>query len=169
MTNHDHQRAIDLITLRDDGDTSQPDMQWLEAHLAGCNDCSAYADSLEQTARLLRSTSVMARPSLVSATQLRVRARAAELREKEVRNFFIGLSFCLGVLTSGLTAYLWWSFGSVVANWIGLPPSLVQPGMFVALLLPGVIIAVVMLASSHPVIDRSVTLALLRSREGGRQ
>jgi hypothetical protein len=51
-----------------------------------------------------------------------------------------------------------------------LPASIVEPGVFVAWMLPAVVIAVAMLAASHPVIDRSLTMTVLRQhQEGGHQ
>ena len=170
MKNQDHERAIDLITRRGTEDVAAPDSAWLESHLAGCSDCAQYAKDFDQTGRLLRAVSVTATRSLVTATQVRVRERALYLQEQRSRMVLIAISFCLGVMTSALSSWLWWRFGGWVAERLGLSPAIIQPGFFIASTLPAVAIAVVMLASSRPVIDRSLTMAVLGERqEGARQ
>ena len=169
MTNHEHERAIDLITRQGVETIAAPDVSWLESHLALCPECAEYASLFEHAGQLLRSVAVSASPALVTTTQARVHARAAQLHEHQTRVVLIAASFCIGVLSSTLSAWLWWRFGGWVAGRFSLPTSIVEPGMFVAWLLPAVIIALAMLASSRPVIDRSVTLAVLGEREGDRQ
>jgi hypothetical protein len=169
MTNRDHERAIDLIT-RGVEDVPAPDAAWLESHLALCTECTGYAEACESTGELLRAVAVTASPALVAATQARMRARAAELDEQRSRTILIAVSFCIGTLSSTMSAWLWWKFGGWVALKIGLPASIVEPGVFVAWMLPAVIIAVAMLVSPHPVIDRSVTLSWLgEDQEGARR
>jgi hypothetical protein len=168
MSNHDHERAIDLITRQGVEGIAVPDSSWLESHLSVCVECSEYAALAESTGRLLRSVAVTASPVLVSATQARVHARAAHLHEQQAKVVLIAVSFCLGVLSSTVSAWLWWKFGGWVAQRFGLSSSIVAPGMFVAWLLPAIVIALAMLVSSRPVIDRSVTLAMLGEREGDR-
>jgi anti-sigma factor RsiW len=168
MTNHEHEGAIDLITRRGEEDIAAPDTAWLESHLATCSQCSEYAALSENTGRLLRSVAVTASPALVTTTQARVHERAAQLREHQARVVLIAISFCIGVMSSTVSAWLWWKFGGWVAQRLSLPSSIVEPGMFVAWLLPAVAIAVVMLASSRPVLDRSVTMAILGERDGDR-
>ena len=169
MNRSDHERARELVMLRDIERVSAADASWLELHLAQCTECNDFAESLQLTTRALRAIPVSAGPSLVSATQVRVRERAAQLHERSMRNLLIAFSFCIGVLSSATSAYLWWRFGAYVAERLGLSASIVQPGIFVVSTLPAIIIAVVMLTSSHPTIDRSVTMALLAEREGGRR
>ena len=169
MTNHEHERAIDLVTRRGVEDVAAPDVAWLESHLAVCSECAEYASLVESAGQLLRSVAITASPALVAVTQTRVHERAAQLREHQARVVLIAVSFCIGVMSSTLSAWLWWRFGGWVAERLSLPNSVVAPGMFVAWLLPAVVIALAMLASSRPVLDRSVTMALLGEREGDRQ
>jgi hypothetical protein len=169
MTNHEHERAIDLVTRRGAEDIAPPEGAWLQSHLAECSDCAEYAEAFEQTGQLLRSFAVTASPALVVTTQAKVHARAAQLRDHQARVVLIAVSFCIGVLSSTVSAWLWWRFGGWLAARLSLPGSIVEPGVFVAWLLPAVVIAVAMLASSRPVLDRSVTLAMLGEREGDHQ
>ena len=165
MTAREHERALDLIMRRGTEETAAADEAWLEVHLGGCADCARFAADFEGAERLMQSVAVTATSSLVMATQERVRARAAELHERQARTFLIAVSFCLGAMTSVLSAWMWWRFGGWVAQKLALPPSIVEPGVFVAWMLPAVIIAVAMIASSHPVIDRSLTMSVLGERQ----
>jgi hypothetical protein len=169
MTNREHERALELIMRRGTEDIAAAAGAWLESHLDACSECAEYAVAFDQTGRLLQAVAITASPSLVSATQKMVRERALYMQEQQSRMVLIAVSFCIGALSSTLSAWLWWKFGGWIAARIGLSPAIVEPGVFVAWLLPATIIAVIMLASSHPVIDRSVTLAWLgEERQGGR-
>ncbi len=169
MTDREHQRAIELITLRGVEGISGPDANWLESHLAACSECADYAEACESTGELLREVAITASPALVAATQSRLRAHALFLEERRSRIVLITVSFCIGALSSTLSAWLWLKFGGWAAARLGWSPAIVEPGIFVAWLVPAVIVAVAMLASSHPVIDRSVTLAWLgEEQQGGR-
>ncbi len=166
MTNRDHERAIDLIT-RGVEDVPAFDAAWLESHLALCTECSGYAEACESTEELLRAVAVTASPALVAATQARIRARAAELDEQRSRTLLIAVSFCIGTLTSVFSAWMWWKFGGWVAQKLALPASVVTPGIFVAWMVPAFIVVLAILATSHPVIDRTVTMAWLGKDQEG--
>src|SRR5690349_4506656 len=64
---------------------SDADRQRLDAHLSDCADCSAQQESLGETLIDIRTSSfsITASPHLVRTTQLRVRARASELRQQQ--------------------------------------------------------------------------------------
>ena len=168
MTNHEHERAIDLVTRRGVEDVAAPDIAWLDRTWR----CAPSVPSTPP-GREHRAASPVGghhgQPGAGGSTQTRVHERAAQLREHQARVILIAVSFCIGVLSSTLSAWLWWRFGGWVAERLSLPSSIVEPGMFVAWLLPAIVIALAMLASSRPVIDRSVTLAMLGEREGDRQ
>jgi hypothetical protein len=166
MSSLEHERAVDLITRQGNEDVAGRDIAWLESHLAQCAECAEYAALVASTGQLLRAVAVAASPALVATAQARVRARAAQLREHQARVVLISLSFCIGVLSSTASAWLWWKVGGWVAERIGLPPSYVAPGVLLFWLLPAVVIAVIMLAFPHPVFERSLMLSLAREREG---
>ncbi len=164
--NHAHQRAVDLITRRGVEDIAAADAAWLEAHLALCSECAKYVCLVDNTGRLLRSVAVTATPALVAATQARVHLRAAQWQEQQARVVLIAVSFCIGALSSTLSAWLWWKFGAWAADRMGLTASYFAPGILLVWLLPAVVIAVLMLAFPHPVFERPLTLLLAREREG---
>ena len=166
MTNREHERAIDLITRRGAEEIAAPDTAWLEPHLATCAECAEYAALTNSTGRLLRSVAITASPALVMMTQARLRARSLEMRERESRMFLIGVSFCLGVLSSTASAWLWWKFGSWVAQMLGLPESIVGPGVLLFWLLPAIAIAMLLMFVPQTVFNHPLMLALAREREG---
>ncbi len=170
MTDHQHERAIELILRRDTEDVAASDLAWLDSHLGLCGECATFAEGCEETEQMLRTLAVTATPALVEATAARVRMRAAELQEQRSRTVLIAVSFCIGTLTSGASAWLWWKLGGWVAMHFGWSRAIVEPGVFVALMLPALIIAVFVLMSSGPGIDRTWTIEMLGlQKEGGRQ
>lgn len=166
MTNRDHERAIDFITRQGVEGIHDSELSWLDAHLKECSGCASYARSLRSAAQAVRSVRVMASPSLVVATQARLRARALELREHEARMFLIGLSFCMGMLSSAASAWLWWKFGSWVVQLLGLPESIVAPGVVLFWLLPSIAVAMGMMFVPRTVFNHPLTLSLVKERQG---
>ena len=166
MSNHDHERAIDLITRRGVEDIAVPDSSWLESHLSTCAECAEYAALAESTGRLLRSVAVTASPALVMTTQARVHARATYLQEQRSRMVLIAISFCIGAMSSALSAWLWWRFGGWVARHVGLSAAIVEPGILLFLLLPAIVIAGLLLAFPNPIFEGSLMLGLAGEHEG---
>jgi hypothetical protein len=166
MTNREHERALDLITRRGVEDVAAADAAWLESHLTGCAQCAEYAALANSTGRLLRSVAITASPALVTTTQARLRARATYLQEQRSRMVLIAISFCIGAMSSALSAWLWWRFGGWVAEHVGLSSAIVEPGILLFLLLPAIVIAGLLLAFPHPIFEGSLMLALAREHEG---
>ena len=166
MTNREHDRALDLITRRGAEDVAAADATWLDLHLATCAQCAEYAALANSTGRLLRSVAITASPALVATTQARLRARATYLREQRSRMVLIAISFCIGAMSSALSAWLWWRFGGWVARHVGLSAAIVEPGILLFLLLPAIVIAGLLLAFPHPIFEGSLMLALAREHEG---
>ncbi|HUI85378.1 MAG TPA: hypothetical protein VL240_14215 [Candidatus Binatia bacterium] len=168
MTTHEHERAIDLITRRGTEEIDARNIDWLNAHLTACPACAQYGDDFNNTGRLLRAVAVTASPALVASTQARIRARAMQLNEQRSRMVLIAISFCLGVLFSALSGWMWWRFGGWVAARLGLSPAIVDPGILFFLVLPALVIAVLMLAFPRTALEQSM-IAWAREREGENQ
>ena len=117
----------------------------------------------------MRSFTVMASASLIESTRVRVRARAEQMRERESRMVLIGVSFCLGVVTSTLTAWVWWKFGGWVAQWLGLPSGIVEPGVLLFWLLPAIVIAVLLVAFPPSAFEGSLMQRFMREPPRGIQ
>ena len=169
MNGLEHERAIDLLSRADVEGIPQADARWLESHLAACSDCSAYEMALHGAERAIRSVTVMASVSLVESTRARVHARAQQLREQESRMVLIGVSFCLGVLTSTLTAWIWWKSGAWIAQRLGLPSGIVEPGVLLFWLLPAIVIALVMVPVPPATFEGSLMQRFMRDRMRGMQ
>lgn len=149
MTNSYHERARELVLLREVEGVSDGEAAWLASHLEGCAECSGFAKELALAERALRSIPVTASVSLVSATQMRVRQRAAELRDQQARNFLIGISFCLGLLWSAGSAFVGFRLSGWLADKIHVASWIIAAGFVVFWLAPAVAIAVGLLAY-HP-------------------
>jgi len=170
MNGRDHERALELVMRHGTEELAGMDEAWLQAHLAECPECAGFAGSFQQSGEWFRGGNIVATRNLVTTTQAQVRARALQLEEHRSRMVLIAIAFCLGMCTSAMSGWLWWKFGAWVAERAGLSLAIVQPGIFVAWMLPSVVIAIAMLLSSRPVIDRSLVLrALGEEQEGVRQ
>ena len=169
MSGNEHERAMELITQRDVEGIGQSDAVWLESHLSSCRECAAFEAAISETERVLRSVTVLAPAALVASTRARVHARAEQLREQQARTVLMAVSFCLGVVTSTLTAWAWWKCGAWVADKLGLPSGIVEPGVLLFWLLPAVAIAVLMVVVPPAKFEGSLMYRLLNDRMGGMQ
>jgi len=137
-----HERACRLIDALHVEGIASLEREWLEAHLAECPACRASVRANELALQALRSNTVIVDPALVSTTQARVRLRARELRENQVRMRALwiscALSWVLGVASAPL---VWRAF-----QWIGIHaalPSLIwKTGFALWWLLPAGAVAV---------------------------
>ena len=146
MSDSIHARARQLIAVARGNGMAADDQAWLESHLLECPACAQFAGQLEGVVRALRSVSVMPSPGLVSATQLRVRARAREIQERQARFRPLWIACAVAILISVITTpYLWWGF-SWAAHSLGLPDLLWQAGFLMAWALPAVLVASLVIA-----------------------
>jgi len=167
MNGNDHERAMELIAKRDVEGIAQEDARWLESHLAECFGCMGFAEALSGTEQALRTAPVMASAALVASTRARVHARAEELREQQARMVLMGVSFCLGVLTSTLTAWIWWKTGAWVADKLGLPAGIVEPGVLLFWLLPAVAMAILLVTLPPATLEGTLMYRLMKERARG--
>jgi hypothetical protein len=120
MNPQDQERARRLIDAWHVEGIPAPERDWLDAHLPECAECQARALANERALQVLRANAVRVDPALVSATQARVRSRAHELRENQVRMRALwiscALSWVLGVVSAPL---VWRTF-----QWVGLRAAL---------------------------------------------
>jgi len=78
----DCDRSLDLLIARG-LDISDRDSDFLQSHLGCCSSCCEQSLAIHNAVSEMRSEVVYAQPAMVRATQLRVRARAAELHTHE--------------------------------------------------------------------------------------
>ena len=169
MNGDEHGRAIELVTRRDVEGIADADAQWLEMHFQECEECAGFDRALSGAAQAVRSVTVLASAGLVESTRARVHLRAEQLREQRSRMALIAVSFCLGVLTSTLTAWLWWKSGAWIAQKLGLPSGIVEPGVLLFWLLPAVAIALVMVIVPPAHFEGSLMQRFMREQSRGMQ
>ena len=105
----DCDRALDLLIARG-LEMSDHDSGFLQCHLASCTSCAEQSLIINNAVHDMRNDVVYAQPAMVRATQLRVRARAAELRSQQetMRPLWIASSLALV-----------WAFVSMPLMWQG--------------------------------------------------
>jgi hypothetical protein len=141
-----HERARMLIALSGPEQPSGAEQSWLAAHLGSCPACRDFAESSREAILSLRGIPGAASRSLVSATQLRVRRRAAELQRGQERLWMVCACCAAVTLSTTVTSTLLWR----AFSWIGRQAQLSAPvweGLFVVFcLMPAVVAGMVMLA-----------------------
>lgn len=139
-----HEQAERLITASRVEGVSPADREWLDRHLEGCTACAQRAAAVDDLVRSFRSLPVRVDPGVVRSTQLRVRLRARELREHQIRMRALWVSCALSWISGAVTAPLLWR-GS---EWIGQHMALPQAVWITAFILwwtvPAAVVAAVL-------------------------
>jgi hypothetical protein len=160
MSSDPHERARLLIALSgpegfSNASLSYAEQSWLTGHLESCASCRQFAENSRETIRLLRQIPMTASGRLVSATQMRVRQRAAEMQRQQER-FWVVCVCCAAVTLSAAatTAGLWRGFA-----WIGQHARLSSPvwegGFVVLYLMPAVLTGILLLAQGTFLADHN--------------
>jgi hypothetical protein len=113
MPQNAHEQARYLIEAIRVEDISSEQLDWLNSHLEGCDSCTKYAAATESLIQALRSIQVDTDSTLVSRTQVRVRLRAHEMLEHEMRPLWISCAVS-SAMTALSTSYLWQA-----TEWLG--------------------------------------------------
>lgn len=117
MSENLHERGLELIGKARVEGLSQPETDWLAAHLRECEFCSEHARQTDRALRSLRTASVHLPADLASRTQFRVRLRAMELRQQEPHRRMLWLacavSWIFGIATAPFVWRLFEWFGRV--------------------------------------------------------
>lgn len=166
MNRSDHERAHELILMQGVEEVAAEEGRWLDTHLAECSECAAFAEALQLTTQAMRSAPVLASSALVSDTQARVRARAAELEDQQNRVYLIAISFCLGLLWSAGSMFVGWKLSGWLADRLHVATWMVSAGMVMFWLLPAVAMAVVLVFHQRPRLGPESRLWLAVRSEG---
>jgi hypothetical protein len=155
-SNAEHERARMLIASSAP-DISTAERVWLNSHLETCASCREFAESAREAVNALRSLSVTASSSLVSATQARVRRRALELQRHRERMWVIAACcFAVTVGSASTIAALWGGLA-----WMGQQARLADPVWQIALIalgvMPAIVVGIVMLARGTYMADHNGT------------
>jgi predicted anti-sigma-YlaC factor YlaD len=108
MSNDLHVRANELLARRRVEPLSRLDKVWLAAHLGECESCAAEDARMADALSALRGMPINLPRNLASRTQIRVRLRAEELRERGPANRLIWAVACMSWIFGLATAPLVW-------------------------------------------------------------
>jgi hypothetical protein len=139
-------RAVDLLIARGI-ETTDGDSEFLQSHVTSCPSCSERSNTINNAVHEMRSAVTYANPAMVRATQMRVRARAAELRQQQetMRPLWISSALALGWAVLSMPV-LWQGF-----SWLGhttrMPDLMWQTGFGIMALAPITVVGTIGLAS----------------------
>jgi predicted anti-sigma-YlaC factor YlaD len=143
MNENLHARAEKLITRERIEGISQPEREWLAAHLHECQSCTQVAQQTNDALRVLRALPVPLPRGLAARTQFRVQLRAQEMREREPKRrvlwIMCAMSWALGIATA---PYVWRAF-EWVGDRVGLPRLIWEMGFGLWWAIPALVAAAV--------------------------
>ena len=146
MNESPHEHARELITLAGGEDLAEAQQSWLRAHLEECAACSDYAEAVGRTVSALRSQPLAANFALVQATQLRVRSRALELRQRQLRAWLVSLSCLFVGLSAAIITPLFWRAFEWMGESAGISSWVWQTGFAFFWIAPALFVSVFLLA-----------------------
>jgi predicted anti-sigma-YlaC factor YlaD len=152
MTRSIHDRARELIVLagardRDnDNVLAREQHSWLLAHLRECAACRDYEEAAGRAVRAVRSQPLAADSALVRATQMRVRARALELRQQQERMWLVRLSCLFVGVSAAITTPLFWRGFEWMGAWAGVSSWVWQAGFSFFWIAPALVASALLLA-----------------------
>jgi hypothetical protein len=106
-----HDRARILITKSFVETVSSQEQLWIDSHIAACEACGSYHAETRALVNVTRQSPVFANRAMVRSTQLRVRARAAEIEAAENRMNPVWITCAVAIL---------WMLVSGPALWQGM-------------------------------------------------
>jgi hypothetical protein len=136
-----HARAERLIAQEHVEEISATERVWLAKHLDECTQCAAMAGATQQALASLRASSVELPRGLAGRTQMRVRMRAEELRDRAPARKLLwaitAMSWGLGVATA---PWVWRGF-EWLGQHTGVPKPLWEIGFVLWWAIPAIIAA----------------------------
>jgi anti-sigma factor RsiW len=137
-----------MIALSGLDEVSPTEQSWLAAHLASCPACREFAENSRATIHALRGIPITASRSLVSATQMRVRQRAADLHRQQERLWMVcACCAAVTICSAATTLAMWHGLGWIAQQLqIRLSPPLLEYGFLVFSWLPAVLAGMFLLA-----------------------
>jgi predicted anti-sigma-YlaC factor YlaD len=145
MNENLHARAEKLIAQERIEGISQPEREWLAAHLRECAACAQVAQQTSNALSVLRGMPISLPRGLAARTQFRVQLRAQEMREREPKRRLLwimcAMSWALGIATA---PYVWRAF-EWVGDRMGLPRLIWEMGFGLWWTIPALVAAAVVL------------------------
>jgi len=121
MTTGLHEKAKGLIAAAPVEGIAVADRAWLDAHLEGCEQCAALANSTEHAIRDLRSVAVHVNPELIDRTRRVVHLRVRELHVQQAQLLPLWMSCAISWVLGGLTLPLVWRGIEWMGRFVHLP------------------------------------------------
>jgi len=140
-----HEQARHWVALGGVDDLPEAQQAWLQTHLSECESCRDYVQATSQVIRSVRSVPIAAGPALVRATQVRVRVRARQLREKQERLWLVWLSCALVGLSTAVSTPLLWRGFAWVGRWAEVSSPVWQTGFAIFWIMPALVTSVLLL------------------------
>jgi hypothetical protein len=140
-----HARAEKLIAQDRVEGISQPERDWLSAHLQECAHCSDQARQTDQALRSMRTAPIPLPHGLASRTQFRVRLRAQELREREPKRRALWLACGVSWIFGLASAPYVWSLFQWFGQRTGVPKLVWEVGFGLWWTIPALFAAAVLL------------------------
>jgi hypothetical protein len=145
MNENLHARAEKLIAQERIEGISQPEREWLAAHLRECAACAQVAQQTSNALGVLRGLPISLPRGLAARTQFRVQLRAQEMREREPKRRLLwimcAMSWALGIATA---PYVWRAF-EWVGDRMGLPRLIWEMGFGLWWTIPALVAGAVVL------------------------
>jgi len=140
MTGNEHERAQEMIAL---GDKQQ---LWLRGHLENCAACRDYAEAVGRAVSALHSRPLtpQADTDLVQTTRMRVRNRAAELRQKRERLWLVCLACSLVSLSAVVTTPLCWRAFAWIGSSAGFSNPVWQTCFALFWIVPALVVGIIL-------------------------
>jgi hypothetical protein len=142
---NEHERAQELLLERKTASLAGHDDVWLQAHLAGCDDCSCRAGSISTAVQDIRTVSgqITCSRMLVRSAQMRVRERAQEIQQHRERMSPLVIACTLAcVWAIGAIPLTWQGFSSLAQTW-HVPATLWQATAVLFALAPAALITAI--------------------------
>lgn len=148
---HSRVREIMLQSRAERGCRTADEENLLQSHLAACAACALQMEAIQTSLREVQavSVSIAASSALVRSTQLRVRARARELKKQDEFMQPLWIAAVLAFLwAGGSMPFLWQGF-----QWLGhsnnLPGMVWVSGFVVMSLMPAAAVGTIALARNQ--------------------
>jgi hypothetical protein len=154
MSGDIHAHAQRLVARERMEGLSMADGDWLRRHLQACAECSEYAASTDRSLRALRGVSVRLDPSLVRRSQLRVRLRAQEIRERQPRVWALWASFVISWMLGAASSPFVWRGFEWIGRHAGVPNLIWQVGFVLWWAIPALAAAGIVLATGRSRAER---------------
>ncbi len=141
-----HDRARRLMADRAIGILKEDEARDLETHLAECPDCADAASALNLGVQVIRSVPVRVDVELVQATRRSVRLYAERLRENDVRMKMMIVSCALAAAVGAFSLPYFFRVATWLGGLLSFPQFVLYAGMAVFWLVPGLVVAIAILA-----------------------